>query len=67
MQEILRKRIEINPKVMVGKPVIKGTRITIEAIVRRLAESLSLEEMIEDYPSLKKKTFKPHWHTVQIW
>ena len=46
-------RIEINPEVMVGKPVIRGTRITVELILRRFAEGYSLGDILEDYPHLK--------------
>jgi uncharacterized protein (DUF433 family) len=45
-------RIEINPEIMVGKPVIRGTRITVELILRRLAEGYTAKEMLEDYPRL---------------
>ena len=40
---------------MGGKPVIKGTRVTVEAILRRLAEGLSIEDILKDYPYLTKK------------
>ena len=45
-------RIEINPEVMVGKPVIRGTRITVELILRRFAEGYALSDILEDYPHL---------------
>ncbi len=45
-------RIEINSAVMMGKPVIKGTRITVELILRKLAEGESERELLEDYPHL---------------
>jgi len=45
-------RVEINPAVMMGKPVIKGTRITVELILRKLAEGESESELLEDYPHL---------------
>ena len=46
------ERIEINPAVMLGKPVIRGTRITVELILRRLAEGATEAELLEDYPHL---------------
>ena len=52
------KRIVVNPKVMVGKPVIKGTRITVEAIVGRVAEGMTFSEIIEDYPYVTKDDIK---------
>jgi uncharacterized protein (DUF433 family) len=47
-------RIEINPKVMLGKPVIRGTRITVELILRKLAEGATSKELAEAYPHLSK-------------
>jgi uncharacterized protein (DUF433 family) len=57
-EEKLLKRIVVNPKVMVGKPVIKGTRIPVDAIIKRLAGGLSLRETLEEYPNLKKEDVK---------
>ena len=45
-------RIEINPKVMMGKPVIRGTRITVELILRKLAEGATEGELLDGYPRL---------------
>ncbi len=47
------ERIEINPDIMFGKPVIRGTRITVEHILYKLACSMTPEEIIEDHPHLK--------------
>lgn len=52
MNSKLLERIEINPKVMLGKPVIKGTRIPIEHILRKLAQNISPDEILADYPRL---------------
>jgi len=49
----LLERIEINPAVMVGKPVIRGKRIPVELIVRLLAQGISEAEILRQYPSLK--------------
>lgn len=46
--------IEINPKIMVGKPVIKGTRITVELILEKLAIGDSFETILSDYPHLSR-------------
>ncbi len=51
----LLERIEINPKVMVGKPVIKGTRLTVEFILNLLANGVSVEEILNEYKGLTKK------------
>jgi len=48
-------RIIINPEIMLGKPVIKGTRITVEIILRKLAEGMTIEEIIKSYPQLTKE------------
>jgi len=45
-------RIQIDPAVMMGKPVIQGTRITVELILRKLAEGATEAELAEDYPHL---------------
>lgn len=50
-----RERIEINPEVMLGKPVIAGTRIPVEQILRKLAASMSVEEILRDYPRLTRE------------
>ncbi|MBV9342255.1 MAG: DUF433 domain-containing protein [Acidobacteria bacterium] len=52
------ERIEINPAVMMGKPVIKGTRITVELILRKLAEGTSEGELREDYPHLSPQDIR---------
>ena len=51
----LDDRIDISPDVMLGKPVIKGTRIPVELIVRKLGEGASLEDLLDGYPNLKKE------------
>ena len=51
-------RIEINPVVMLGKPVIRGTRITVELILRKLAEGATEAELLEDYPHLKPEDLR---------
>jgi uncharacterized protein (DUF433 family) len=48
-------RIEINPNIMFGKPVIKGTRLTVEKILRKLAGGMTAEEIITDHPHLKRE------------
>ena len=53
MDETFLKRIEVNPKVMVGKPVIKGSRIPVELIVRMVAQGIKEKEIFEEYPRLQ--------------
>jgi uncharacterized protein (DUF433 family) len=50
-----RRRIVVDPKVMVGKPVIAGTRIPVEQILRKLAASMSVEAILRDYPRLTRE------------
>ncbi len=44
--------IEINPAVMLGKPVIRGTRIPVELILRKLAEGATTDDLLDAYPRL---------------
>lgn len=50
-QELL-ERITVNPKVVVGKPVIKGTRLTVEYILNLLAHGATATEIINEYEGL---------------
>lgn len=52
---LVNEFIEINPKVMMGKPVIRGTRITIEQILEDMASGDSLEDLLEAYPRLTRE------------
>ncbi len=52
-QELLN-RITINPKVMVGKPVIRGTRLTVEFILNLLAHGATIDEILKEYQGLKE-------------
>ena len=51
----IHDRIEINPKIMVGKPVIRGTRIPVELIVRKMAEGADEKAVLQAYPTLTSK------------
>lgn len=48
-------RIISDQKIMLGKPVIKGTRITVELILKKLSEGTSLEELLQAYPHITKE------------
>ncbi len=48
-------RIEINPDVMVGKPVIRGTRIPVELVLRKLGTKVPVQEILRDYPRLTEE------------
>ncbi len=45
-------RIVSDPDIMLGKPIIKGTRVTVELILRKLSEGMSMDEILEAYPHL---------------
>ena len=49
---MIADRIEIDPKVMMGKPVIRGTRITVESILRKLSEGATQSDLLDAYPRL---------------
>lgn len=51
----LSEFIERNPDVMLGKPVIKGTRITVELLVRKLSSGHSVSDLLNAYPNLNEK------------
>jgi len=48
----LLQRIALDPKVMVGKPIVKGTRITVETVVNLLAHGATEREILDDFPRL---------------
>ena len=48
----LLERIVVSPRVMVGKPVIKGTRLTVEYILRRLAQGATADDLMQEYDGL---------------
>ena len=47
--------IEINPKVMMGKPVIKGTRITVELILEKLSEGETIQDILIAHPQISQE------------
>jgi len=51
-EKTLLKRIVVDPKIMLGKPVIKGTRLPVEIIVEKVAYGLTFGELKKDYPFL---------------
>ena len=51
-------RIELNPKVCNGKPVIKGTRIPVSVILEQIAQGESWDDLLQGYPELKKEDIK---------
>jgi uncharacterized protein (DUF433 family) len=49
------ERIIVDPKILVGKPVIKGTRISVEFILDLLASGWTIERILDDYPQLERE------------
>lgn len=54
-EQQLLARIVLDPRVMTGKPVIKGTRLTVEYILNLLAHGVTPEEILEEYPGLTRE------------
>jgi uncharacterized protein (DUF433 family) len=48
-------RIIVDPKIMVGKPVIKGTRLTVQHILGLLAQGITAEDIMHEHPNLKRE------------
>jgi uncharacterized protein (DUF433 family) len=55
MKQALLDRIGIDPKIMVGKPVIKGTRIPVELILKMLSQGIPTEEILDEDPHITKE------------
>jgi uncharacterized protein (DUF433 family) len=51
-------RITANPDVMVGKPTIRGMRITVEQLLKALANGIKTDQLLEDYPELEKEDIR---------
>jgi len=54
-EDDLLERIEVNPKVMIGKPVIRGTRLTVNFVLGLLAHGATMEEILEEYDGLSRE------------
>jgi uncharacterized protein (DUF433 family) len=52
------QRIIIDPKILAGKPVIKGTRISVELVLKRLSQDLDMQTIFEAYPHLTEEDIK---------
>ena len=55
MQKEIFKRIVCDPDILCGKPVIKGTRVSVEFLMELLANNWIHEDIIENYPQIKKE------------
>ena len=55
---MVTSRIEINPAIMLGKPVIRGTRIPVELILRKLSEGATEDDLLDGYPRLTREDIR---------
>ena len=51
----LLERITANPNIFAGKPIIRGMRISVEMILGQLAQGVSIEDILQDYPDLERE------------
>lgn len=59
-----QERIVSNPSIMLGKPLIKGTRITVELLFKKLSEGVSTDQLLNMYPQLSKADVLAAFHYV---
>jgi uncharacterized protein (DUF433 family) len=63
----ITKRITVNPDVLVGKPTIRGLRITVEQILKALAKGISTKELLTEYPELEKADIQAClWYAAEL-
>jgi uncharacterized protein (DUF433 family) len=55
---VLSERIEMSPRIMLGKPVIRGTRIPVELLLRKLSEGATEADLLEGYPRLTREDIR---------
>jgi uncharacterized protein (DUF433 family) len=58
MKHMLLERIDTNPQIMSGKPIIKGASIPVETILKKLADNVSAEPILREYPRLTEDDVK---------
>jgi uncharacterized protein (DUF433 family) len=54
----MTSRIETNPAVMLGKPVVRNTRITVELVLRKLSEGAAESDLLDAYPRLTREDIR---------
>lgn len=57
-----QQRIELNPNVLAGKPVVKGTRIAVELVVDLLAQGWTEDDILRNYPTIKAEDIRACLH-----
>ena len=55
---MVNERIVVDPNILVGKPIVKGTRISVELVLKRLAQDLTVEGLLESYPRLTREDIR---------
>jgi len=66
-QQHYQDRIVVNPQILVGKPVVKGTRIPVELVLERLEEDTDTTLLFEDYPQLTDEDIKAClWYAKEL-
>ncbi len=58
MRRKISKGIEVDPSIMLGKPVIEGTRIPVEMILEKLAQNISADDILNDFPRLNRQNIQ---------
>jgi len=54
-KQSLLERITVDPDILVGKPTIRGLRISVEQVLKALAAGISQDELLDDYPELEQE------------
>lgn len=50
-----KERITATPSIMLGKPTIKGTRITVELLIKKMSEGMEVNDLIKAYPNITRE------------
>ena len=53
-----KNRIAVSPNIMLGKPCIKGTRITVELIIKKMSEGAAIDDLLKGYPRLTEEDIR---------
>ena len=55
---VLSSRITLNPNILVGKPTIRGLRISVEQVLKALANGVAVDDLLNDYPELEREDIR---------
>jgi uncharacterized protein (DUF433 family) len=55
---VVNERIVVDPEILAGKPVVKGTRVPVELVLKRLAQDLTVDGLLESYPRLTREDIR---------